>query len=147
MRNIERFVADPRGRTIPGEGHHYAALNTHALSKFGSIEIRSMRGITNAEEGIKWLNLLEKIYHNSRKFADPRQLLETFSVGGTIHMLNSLLGDQRQALVEGLPSNFDIRQSLLKGMRQCQRLANIQDWSQFEARPVNVDIFGRPLDA
>jgi hypothetical protein len=45
-----------------GDRYKYAACNLSTLYKFGTAEVRTMRGATSAEQVNKWLNILNDMY-------------------------------------------------------------------------------------
>lgn len=61
----------------------YAALNIATLYKFGSIEIRPMRGLTNADDILQWVYILNEMYlYAKTPGLTPKSLLEDYRVLG-----------------------------------------------------------------
>src|SRR3546814_20262017 len=73
---------------------HYAGLNAGALTKFGSVEIRSLRGVNDKQIIEDWVSVLERLYNLSAEFPDPRAIPEGFSGNGPLAFLENLLGDK-----------------------------------------------------
>jgi len=81
------------GELVPSQGMHYAGLNCHALTKYGSVEIRSLRGATEADTIKTWVSVLRRLYDLSGDYPDPRAVVEGFSGAGPLDYLNSILLD------------------------------------------------------
>lgn len=126
------------------EGLHYAGLNANALYKFGSLEIRTLRGCTNPQTIIDWVAILERIYKISADFPDPRDLPVKFSSEGPLSYLEMILGDKTQMVLEDIGySNERTRNALYEGIRLAQDLCYCRDWSLYKAMDVKDDPFGR----
>lgn len=122
---------------------HYAGFNAAAIFKFGSIEIRTMRGATEPDQVVKWVKILRRLYEYSAEFTDPRDVCNLFSYGGPDNYLATVLGDTLPILFEGIDwHNEKIRQSLYEGIRLAQDICFVRDWSLFEAKD-RRDPFGR----
>jgi hypothetical protein len=129
---------------IPGEdGLHYSALNIGALYKFGSVEIRTMRGLTEPESVKQWVRILRKIYDASANFPDPRTIIEQFSVFGPTEFFHNLFGDEANIILKALSAEVNVAQSLFEGMRFAQDIAYVRDWSTFNPVKTVTDPFGR----
>lgn len=125
------FVSDGTS-TIPS-GLHYAGLNVHALSKFGSIEIRSLRGVTDPDTVLRWISILENIYRLSASFSDPRNICDSFSGEGPMSFLSMVLGPNERVVREGISyTEQQIMESLYEGIRIAQDLCYCRDWSLYE---------------
>lgn len=140
---IESFIVDNGDRRFP-EALHYAAFNPQALNKFGSIEIRTMRGTPDYATVLAWSQILQRIYEFARSFKDPRDVCQMFSAGGPITFFETVLGDKADFLRKelGLGDTF-IRNSIYEGIRLAQRLCYCRDWSKFEQIELEPDPFGR----
>lgn len=125
------------------EGLHYSALNVGALYKFGSVEIRTMRGLTKPEPVKQWVRILRKIYDESAKYTDPRSIIEQFSILGPMEFFNQLFGDEAQAIAAAVQGELNVSASLFEGMRFAQDIAYTRDWSVFNPVKSVVDPFGR----
>lgn len=125
-------------------GMHYAGLNALALQKFGSIEVRSLRGCHNPEEIIQWLQILKRIYDLSEEYTDPRMVVEGYSGEGTIGYLERVLGPHLNTVIQGAGmSTSELNASVHEGIRLAQDLAYCTDWSNFRFIEIKEDPFGR----
>ncbi|QDP50571.1 MAG: putative amidoligase enzyme [Prokaryotic dsDNA virus sp.] len=142
---IRDFIASD-GKDLPSQGMHYAGLNCHSLTKFGSIEVRSLRGATDPETIKTWVSILQRIYEISGDYTDPRLVVEGFSGAGPLDYLNTVLGPHTNTIVQG--SGFDHQQvmaSVYEGIRLAQDLCYCRDWSKFNPEKVKMDPFGRRI--
>lgn len=104
--------------------YKYAACNLSTLYKFGTLEIRTMRGAHTAEQVNDWLDILNELLQRSLKAKDPREFIENISMLGPDGFLRDVFSARcRMELVKGLPAGFDFRNSLLEGARLCQMFA------------------------
>lgn len=126
------------------DGVHYSGVNLGALTKFGSVEIRCMRGATKPEPVLTWVSVLERIYNLSGEFTDPRLVVAEFSGNGPFAYLNFVLGDNTEQIVNecGL-DNEQIVASLMEGIRFAQNVCYCRDWSRFDTSKTLSDPFGR----
>lgn len=132
------------GQSILSSGLHYSGLNLGALSKFGSLEIRTMRGVSDPKIILDWVAILRRLYDLSGEFTDPRDVVSGFSGGGPLAWLENILGDQYATVVNGVPYDTDqIRNSLYEGIRIAQDVCYCRDWSVYVPRTVARDPFGR----
>lgn len=143
---IKNFlIYEGRGGGL-SEGLHYGGLNAHALAKFGSIEIRALRGVTDPKTIIDWVSILERIYKVSAEFPDPRGICDNFSGAGPMEFLNMLLGDKTQLVLDGIPyDNEQVMNSLYEGIRIAQDLCYCRDWSLYQPVETKTDPFGRTV--
>ena len=127
------------------EGLHYGGLNAHALQKFGSIEVRTMRGTTDPDTLITWLNVVRRLYDLSAEFKDPRDIMGLFSSEGPTYFLQSILGDYAGVIRNNIPYTEDqVRDAMFEGIRLAQQLCYCRDWGQFQERDKpEEDVFWR----
>ena len=126
------------------ENLHYAGLNAHSLSKFGSIEIRSLRGCTDPETILHWIGALERIYRLSETFKDPRHICDEFSGHGPLEYFQMVLGDKAGTIRNNIQwDNQRLYDSLYEGIRLAQDLCYCRDWSKYEPIELETDPFGR----
>tara|TARA_Y100001956_G_C4129734_1_gene193066 strand:- start:1898 stop:3016 length:1119 start_codon:yes stop_codon:yes gene_type:complete len=132
------------GELVPSQGMHYAGLNCHALTKYGSVEIRSLRGATEADTIKTWVSVLRRLYDLSGDYPDPRAVVEGFSGAGPLDYLNSILGPYTNTIIEGSGfSHQQVMESMYEGVRLAQDLCYCRDWSRFRKGEAKVDPFGR----
>jgi hypothetical protein len=132
------------GRWAWSDGLHYAGLNLSALAKFGSLEIRTLRGVTDPSIIQDWVGILQRIYTLSAEYPDPREIIGMFSAEGPLEFLRNILGDYYDTVLAGVEMPEDeIRASLYEGIRFSQDIAYARDWSEYHPMAVTPDPFGR----
>lgn len=126
-------------------GLHYSGFNPHAIQKFGSIEIRTMRGAVSPTEVTKWVSILERIYNLSAEFPDPRNICDHFSGHGPMAYLEFVLGGHTSDVLDGLTDMTiqDVMASLYEGIRYAQDLCYCRAWELYEPIQVVKDPFQR----
>lgn len=124
---------------------HYANLNFQALAKFGSLEVRAMRGVTDPEILITWVDILRRIYDQSKNFEDPRDVCNMFSAEGPLAYAEAILGSHFPRIARDIGwTDEQIRSSLYEGIRLAQDVIYSRDWSSFHKTAMVDDPFGRP---
>lgn len=139
---------DIRGITND-DGLHYAGFNTQALAKFGSIEIRTLRGATDPETIKTWVNILNRLYDLSKQYEDdPRQVCQTFSGQLWIDFLRGILGEYTDLVIAGSGmTEEEVRRSVHQGVRIAQNICFCTSWEEYRGTgPVKSDPFGRSYD-
>lgn len=142
---IKRFIQSD-GQTELSDGLHYSGLNANALTKFGSLEVRSMRGPTDLSIIVQWVKVLERLYNLSAEFTDPRDIPAQFSAQGPLTFFETILGEEGITLRQGI--DFDderIRDSMYEGIRLAQDLCYCRDWGNFKPVDMKDDPFGRDM--
>jgi hypothetical protein len=141
--NLREYVEN-RGEWKLKESHRYAALNAHSIQKFGSLEFRTLRGVTDRDTFKLWVAILRKLYEKSETFTDPRTLIENFSMGGPIAFFENLFGELSNSIFNQVGwSETQYRDSMFEGVRFAQDLCYARDWSDFSPEEVSMDPFGR----
>jgi hypothetical protein len=126
------------------EHHHYAALNANALHKFGSLEFRTLRGVTDPRIIKDWIGILRRLYDMSAEFPDPRIICQNFSAEGPLASSRSMMGEHSKIIRADVAwDNDQIRASLTDGIRMAQDLCYARDWSMFKGVEFKPDPFGR----
>lgn len=140
---LRRFIRS-NGKTELREQLHYAGLNAHALMKFGSLEVRLLRGCDEPDTIITWVRILQRIYDISADYPDPRDIMGAFSQYGPNQFFETILGDVRHDVMKGVNLTYDdIGDRMLTGIRLAQSLCYCRDWDLFKAMKVEPDPFGR----
>lgn len=128
------------------DGLHYAGLNAHALSKFGSLEIRSLRGVSDPEVILQWVEVLRRIYELSAEYPDPRDFVAQFSATGPMGFFEKILGALAGVVKQGCGMSVDeIRSAMYAGVRIAQDLCYCRDWSLYKPEQPVLDPFGREV--
>lgn len=140
---LKHFITSDGAMGIP-EHFHYAGLNPNALMKYGSIEVRTLRGCSDPNQIQFWIGLLERLYDLSKEFKDPREAVALFSSGGPQSYFDNILGSYASGIRNTIGwSDNQINDAMYRGIRFAQDLAYCRDWDAFEALTLNDDPFGR----
>ncbi len=140
---LRRFIqAD--GEYPISEQLHYAGLNPNALKKFGSLEVRTLRGCSDPKVIEQWVGILERLYKLSADFEDPREVCTMISGMGTLAWFEAILGDKASVVRNGINfTDHDIDASLKTGIRLAQDLCYCRDWSMYKPFEMKPDPFNR----
>jgi hypothetical protein len=126
------------------EGIHYAGLNLSALNKFGSLEVRTMRGVSDPSVILEWVNILRRIYELSADYKDPRDVCARFSGYGPLSYLEHVLGEHIYSVKSTLDmTNDQLSASMYEGIRLAQDICYCRDWDLYKPVVVPDDPFGR----
>lgn len=140
---IRRFIKTD-GRAELRDSLHYSGLNANALHKFGSLEVRSLRGCSDPKTILDWVGILERFYTLSAEFEDPREICSLFSAEGPLAFFENVLGDKAHLVRSGISYGPDqIADAMYDGIRLAQDLCYCRDWSVFKAMKLSRDPFGR----
>lgn len=146
VQKIRKFVKEFGSTTAFSEHLHYSAFNIHSLSKFGSVEIRTMRGVSDPNTILSWVNILRRLYDLSAEFTDPRKICDMFSAEGPMGFFYNVMGDQAEVVRSGIDFNDErIKDSMYEGIRLAQDICYCYDWDNFKIGNASADPFGRPL--
>lgn len=127
------------------EGNHYAAMSPYAINKFGSLEFRLLRGVTDPDVLKTWVNLLKTLYDISDNYKDPSEICNEFSYNGPMDFFRSVFGSETALSIQDTIGWTDeqVRDSLYEGIRFAQDICYARDWKNFNPQKIVVDPFGR----
>ena len=126
------------------DNFHYSGLNVNALQKFGSLEIRTMRGATDPEVIKTWLRILERFYKVSLEYADPRHMVDLFSSVGPLDFFHTFLGSESYKIINDLNLTQErIYEAMFDGIRLAQDVCYCRAWEEFNPITLRPDPFGR----
>lgn len=114
-------------KVFSSEDFRYAALNLVSVTKFGSLEFRSLR--TPKEPGpiLDWLNTIELLSRNSvALFKDPAQLCSNFSAYGEADTVKKLLGPRAAHYL----AKEDVTGRIIDGIREIQYWVFNNSWDE-----------------
>jgi len=103
----------------------YAACNLSALWKFGSVEVRTMRGAKTAEQVNTWAAILNDMYNYCmNKMSSPVELVSNLSMLGALEFLRQIFTPENlKELLSTFPAAHDLHYSLMEGARLIQLFA------------------------
>lgn len=102
----------------------YSSMNWAPLTRFGSVEARSLRTPVAASPILSWLRVLHQLYTSSLTFTDPLDFVQSFSDGPATAMAERLLGPAFFPVLRDQLSDGELRQNL----RRTQFLAYEPSW-------------------
>lgn len=111
--------------------NRYGSLNLSALVKFGSLESRLMRGLSDPNTAINWIDMLECCRLFSLKMGTPRELHQKFLKEYSSDSFHEAVLGKNLALEleKYLPKGFDIAQNIRNSFLQiCPLLLSGGDW-------------------
>lgn len=116
---------------LQGNNLRYASINVEALSKFGSLEFRSMRGTVDPSEIEEWVNILLSLKDFAKETERPEEILHEISVQGITAYSNKVFGEYYGCLFkEG------DEQVVMEGVRRVQYIGYCCDWmAHLQSKP------------
>lgn len=139
-----QYFVENNGNGKITSNFHYGGINIHSLAKFGSIEIRSLRGVTDVNIIKMWVAILQRLYEMSDSFKDPRESVEDFSGLGPLGFFQKLLGPYADQVIR--ESHYTIPQietSMWEGVRIAQDFCYCREWKELDEKTVRPDPFKR----
>lgn len=136
LRYVEKDLksSKPFGKHLNTDHVRYAALNLNAIAKFGSVESRSMRGITDAKEIYDWASLVHGVVHNAAKaHKNPGLLLDHYFKSSREDFLSGLVGETwATKLIKHCGKRWD--DMIEDNVGSVLQVAYAHDWDKWEAR-------------
>tara|TARA_R110002020_G_scaffold287099_1_gene502556 strand:+ start:8872 stop:9903 length:1032 start_codon:yes stop_codon:yes gene_type:complete len=126
INKLERTMHSDGIRELRSDRIRYAALNCKALTEYGSLEFRAMRGPDNYGDILTWINFLWCIREYALKADCPASLVNGFSEGGEDLFCREVFGEHFDTLFNY--EGWD--KEVYGGVRRCQVLAYEKDWSK-----------------
>ena len=105
----------------------YSSINFASLTKFGSIEFRSLECTTHEGRLLHWIGTLAEIKKFSKLFGNPTEIVQMFSAIGPRQFLDKALGPYARKYL----SVQNVEGMLFNGMRIAQDLAYCSAWNEF----------------
>lgn len=110
---------------IPGNDR-YSSINFASLTKFGSIEFRSLECTTHEGRLLHWISTLAEMKKKSKTYNNPVEVIQQFSQLGPQQFLTNVLGPYASKYL-----NVDSMEDMLfNGMRIAQDLAFCSSWNE-----------------
>lgn len=102
----------------------YCAANLCSLNKFGTVEIRTLRGADNGDMVLEWMEILRQIYvFAAEKMESPARFIESLSFLGIDGFLSQIFDQKTTTNLLNAWGKRDIRASLFEGVRLIQVMA------------------------
>jgi hypothetical protein len=139
---LKKFVQRDGEQEIP-DGLHYSGFNIQALPKFGSVEIRTLRGVSDPNVIQDWVAIYERLYKLAQDFKDPTEICDWFSAEGPTAFFDRILGPVAQIVKKGVSLSMEeISDSMYAGVRRAQDICFCRDWTLFKTIDVSDNPFG-----
>jgi len=108
-----------------GDRFKYSACNLSTLFKFGTVEVRTMRGANSAEQVISWLSILNDMYvYACEVMKSPAELVQDLSLLTAKGLMNKIFKPENvRELMSTFPVFCDLHHSLMEGARILQVFA------------------------
>lgn len=107
-----------------GDRYKYAACNLSSLFKFGTVEIRTMRGAKTAEEVNNWVSILNDLYQYALAMKSPTDVINQLSYLGAEGLMRSVFKKENyDELMKTFPKPRTLHASLMEGARMVQVFA------------------------
>ncbi len=144
-RYIKDFIVND-GQTVLNEVLHYAGLNASALKKYGSVEIRTLRGCSDPRVIQDWVDIIHRLYDLSGDYPDPRDVCTGLSSLGPVAFFNNILGHKAKTVLGQLNlTENQLSNSVYEGCRIAQDLCYCREWDLYKPVEIKRDPFDRSL--
>lgn len=122
---VSTCVARGDFSAFAGDRYKYAACNLSTLYKFGTVEVRTMRGATSAQQVNAWVDIMNDMYtYAVNKMESPAGLMRDLSHLGAVPLLNTIFSpDSVRELLREFPAPDTLHYSLMEGARILQVFA------------------------
>lgn len=115
--------------------NRYSSINFVSLLKFGTIEFRSLECTTHEGRLIHWINTLSEMKNSSKRFTNPVEIIQQFSMLGPKNFLSTVLGPFASKYI-----NVDkVDDMLFNGMRIAQDFAYCSEWNELTAADTEAE--------
>lgn len=105
----------------------YSSINFAALTKFGSIEFRSMECTTHEGRVLHWIGTLGEMKKRAKLYKSPVDVIQQFSLFGPKQFLVNVLGPYASKYM----NVESVEDMLFSGMRIAQDLAFCSEWNEY----------------
>jgi len=126
---IRKAVKEDDFSYFSDDNYRYAAANVMALTKFGSLEFRALRGTVKKDVIQQWVDTLLSIKDKSLEYKDPIAVLADFSRRSPLGFTNHILPFPMSRF---MLHQQDFQESLYDGARLVQDFAFQTEW---QSRP------------
>jgi hypothetical protein len=96
----------------------YASINVAALSKYGSLEFRGMRGTGDFDAIKLWVELLLQLRAKASEYDRPQDIIDSYSYGGEDAFVRGILGNMYDKFM-----SEDLKGKVYQGVRLVQDVA------------------------
>lgn len=115
---------------LGGQMERYSSINFTSLTKFGSIEFRSLECTTHEGRLMHWIGTLDYLKNHAKTYTNPIEIIQQFSQRGPKEFLKQALGPFSHKYI-GVPG---MEEMLMDGVRIAQDLAYCSAWNEVRKR-------------
>lgn len=115
---------------LGGQTERYSSINFTSLTKFGSIEFRSLECTTHEGRLMHWIGTLDYLKQHAKTYNNPIDIIQQFSQRGPKEFLKQALGPFSHKYI-GVPG---MEEMLMDGVRVAQDLAYCSAWNEVRRR-------------
>jgi hypothetical protein len=115
---------------LGGQMERYSSINFTSLTKFGSIEFRSLECTTHEGRLMHWIGTLDYLKNHAKTYTNPIEIIQQFSQRGPKEFLKQALGPFSHKYI-GVPG---MEEMLMDGVRVAQDLAYCSAWNEVKKR-------------
>ncbi len=124
IRSIDRL--NYRKIAISPETSKYSALNLGNLTKLGTLEVRTMRGVTDITLIQQWVDILLSIKDYSDRAESPASILNQYEKIGPDGLMKEIFGEHLKAIDSSIDGGQKVRNSLVeKNLWYASKIATI----------------------
>lgn len=109
----------------------YASFNIKSITKYGSLEFRSLNSSLDVERMVTWCEVLLNIKDQSIGYDSPADMLDRISSGGYLTFARQMLGKHVTLFL-----SKDWERKIRDGVLRSQDIAYCKDWNQ-----INLNVF------
>lgn len=125
---LENCIRNDSWSDIVNENLRYTSCNLAALSKFGSLEFRSMRGTTDPETILEWVDILLMIKERASLLSNPIEILNKFNEGSPKQFLKWVFPEAR--FFNLFKDYGELDHSIWDAIRSIRDLAYASTWEE-----------------
>lgn len=114
---------------LHGENLKYAGQNLNAITNYGSLEYRTMKGTVDPAVITLWTQEMYNIVHRSKRFRNPADVMDTYRRDGAEAFANAVLSS---SFVSILKSYGDVNALVRQNVGLLLPLCYHTDWSAWE---------------
>lgn len=139
VNQITNIIRTGNYRYLQSNDLRYASINFVALTKYGSLEFRAMRGTDDIELISNWVSILLKLKDIALKYKRPSDIVSNFSMMGGERWMQETLGD-----LFPLVKCDDLDIILQDGVRCVQDIAYADTMKKVKQARNKKPIYARP---
>lgn len=119
------FVQEPNKQHFQ-DNIRYSAINLAALNKYGSLEMRSLRGTIDEDEIMLWVDTLLHLRERAAMYSNPIEIVQSTSLDGIEKFVKDNLGTKAKVFYKGRNK----ARKLMEAIRRVQDVAFAGDWNR-----------------